>query len=608
MKKHVIYLLAMVMVLAYGCKKEESFELGNTPSEGSLQSDVTGDCLPKTVNGVYVATTPLIPATNTITIQVNVTRTGTYLITTDTVNGYFFRGTGTFTTLGNNNVTLRSNGTPFINGTDNFVVSFNGTICDIAVDVLPAGAGGPATFTLVNGGGPPANCASAVVGGTYIMGTALNGSNYVDIQVNVTAIGTYSITATGGGMTFSKLTAAFLAPGVQTVRLDGSGTPTGPAGPVTVTFAAPFASCSFTVPVTGPAVYTINCPGATAQGSYQVGVALTAGNTVTIPITVTTAGAYSISGTINGMTFSNSGNLTLATTQIILNPTIPGSIPTAAAAPTSNLVVGTPACSIPITVAPAAGPATYTINCPNVTVQGSYQVGVPLTAANTITIPVTVTSAGSYNLSGTINGMTFSNSGNLTLATTQIILNPTLPSTPTAAASPISNLSIGSPACIIPITVAPAPVIEWSFTVTGPGGATYSGATSDVIGVDDLVVTPFTYKIVDYWGEYGGTPDLFNITFGDPAGGAFTAGETYNSNVATLGVNLGYFYFDGLPGIELEATDPSTTPGVNIIFTITSHNTTTKTIIGTFAGTAFDYVSSTNKTITGGTFKIVYPN
>src|SRR5689334_12745304 len=167
MKKHVFYWLAMVIVLAQGCKKEESFEVGNTPSEGSLQSDVSGDCLPKTVNGVYVATTPLVPATNTITIQVNVTRTGTYLITTDTINGYYFRATGTFTTLGNNNVTLRSNGTPFTDGIDNFVVSYNGTICDIAVTVLPAGSGGPAVFTLVSGG-TPVNCASAVVSGTYV--------------------------------------------------------------------------------------------------------------------------------------------------------------------------------------------------------------------------------------------------------------------------------------------------------------------------------------------------------------------------------------------------------------------------------------------------------
>ena len=63
-----------------GCQKEVSFEVGNKASEGSLQSEVSGDCLPKTVNGLYVAATPLVPATNTITVSVNVTSTGNYII------------------------------------------------------------------------------------------------------------------------------------------------------------------------------------------------------------------------------------------------------------------------------------------------------------------------------------------------------------------------------------------------------------------------------------------------------------------------------------------------------------------------------------------------
>ncbi len=65
--------------------------------------------------------------TNTITVSVNVINTGSYIITTDTVNGYFFRATGIFTTPGVNNVTLRGNGTPFAEGTNNFVVAFDST-------------------------------------------------------------------------------------------------------------------------------------------------------------------------------------------------------------------------------------------------------------------------------------------------------------------------------------------------------------------------------------------------------------------------------------------------------------------------------------------------
>ncbi len=493
MKKQLLYVLAIGLVVIMGCQKELSFEGDSSPAEGSLQSDINGDCLPKSVNGVYVAAKPLAADTNTISVSVNVVKTGSYVISSDTVNGYFFRATGIFTTPGVNTVTLRGNGTPFAAGVNNFVITFDSTVCDIQVTVLPAGAGGPATFTLVNGG-TPANCASAVVNGTYTKDVALTATNTVDVTVNVTAIGTYNISATGGGMTFTG-SGAFIALGNQTVTLTGTGTPT-TTGANTVTFAAPFSGCSFTVDVVGPAVYTIDCPNVTVSGTYQQGVNLGAGNTITIPVTVTTAGGYNISASVNGMTFTGSGNLTTSSTSITLT-------------------------------------------------------GVTTTSP---------TSAGTF------------------------------------------NLTVGTPACSIPIVCTPAPVVEWSFKI---GATTYSGATSDVIGIDAATFPPF--RIVDYYGEFGGTPDLFNLTLGDPAGGIFSAGETYNSNFTTI-VNGAYFYFDGLPGIELEATDPGTTPGVNIVVTITSHDIPTKTIIGTFSGTAFDYVSSTTKTITNGTFKIVYPN
>ena len=55
MKKYFFYWLALCVIIVVGCQKELSFEGPNTPAEGSLQADITGDCLPKTVNGVYEA-------------------------------------------------------------------------------------------------------------------------------------------------------------------------------------------------------------------------------------------------------------------------------------------------------------------------------------------------------------------------------------------------------------------------------------------------------------------------------------------------------------------------------------------------------------------------
>ena len=56
MKRYIICCLALFIVVMIGCQKELSFEVGNNPSKGSLQSEATGDCLPKTINGIYFCT------------------------------------------------------------------------------------------------------------------------------------------------------------------------------------------------------------------------------------------------------------------------------------------------------------------------------------------------------------------------------------------------------------------------------------------------------------------------------------------------------------------------------------------------------------------------
>jgi len=488
MKKHVFYWLALGLMIITGCQKELSFELGDTPGKGSLQSDVSGDCLPKTINGTYIAGTALVPATNTITVQVNVLQTGTYVITTDTVNGYYFRGTGTFTTLGATNITLRGNGTPFTDGIDNFVVSFDGTICDIAVTVLPVGSG-PAVFTLA---GAPGSCTTPTVNGTYATGVALTPANTVVLNVNVTTAGTYNVTA----------------------------------------------------------------------------------------------------GPVNGMTFTGTGTLAIGAQTITLIGTA-ASIPTTAGTNTIPVTVGTTTCSFTVTV---GSPAVFTIDCPNVVVNGTYQTGVNLGASNTIVIPVTVTTAGPYNISASVNGMTFSGSGNLLLTTTSITLTGVATTSPTNTGT--FNLSVGTPACSIPITCTAGPVIDWKFNI---GTTVYQGST-DQVDFDNTSLPPFI--LLDYLGTNLAT-DEFSFSLIDLAGGML-ANETYNSTSVGL-TNIAAFYFiDGAGTIDLTA-DPGPPAVGNMVFRITSHNTATKTIVGTFSGTAFDAISSTTKTITNGTFTLVYP-
>src|SRR5258706_2940795 len=126
MKKRFLFLfLAAGLVLINACHREASFEGGGTPSKGSLKDDGTGNCLPKTVAGAYVAGTALAGTANYIEVQVNVTQTGSYTVYTDTVNGIYFRTSGVFTTTGLATVQLKGIGTPSVAGIDNFIVKYD---------------------------------------------------------------------------------------------------------------------------------------------------------------------------------------------------------------------------------------------------------------------------------------------------------------------------------------------------------------------------------------------------------------------------------------------------------------------------------------------------
>lgn len=603
MKRNFVGLLTVFLLVMIGCQKEKSFEISNRPSEGSLQSETTGDCLPKTVNGLYVAATPLVPAVNTITVAVEVTKTGNYTIYSDTINGYFFRGTGVFTTTGTNTVTLRSNGTPFSAGINNFIINYGNTVCDVAIIVLPVGST-PAAFTLESTAG---NCGGIQVSGSYATATALNFTNTVKVNVNVTAIGTYSI-STGAtpvnGMTFAAA-GVFTTTGVQSVTLFGTGTPAA-NGNTTVPITAGTSTCSFVIPVGNPADGTLggapgSCTTAIVNGTYTAGVILTTANSVDIQVNVTTLGVYSITtNTVAGIKFAASGSFTTTGPQSLkLNGS---GTPTASGAQTFTVTFGTSACTFVVPVAAPAGAAVYTPNCAGATVNGTYKAGTALTAANTIVIPVNTTTAGTYNITTTVtNGMIFTGSGTLALGAGTITLVGT-GSTPIAAATP-SNIPIpGATACNVAVTVTAATTVDWTFTI---GTTVYQGTSSLPDVLYDVSTPPFSF--LDYVGV-NGTGEEVDISIFDLAGGITPAPtETYSTNTTFPTVNTAAFYFTNA-ALDLTA-EPAIGPDPavgNMVFIVTSHNTGTKTIKGTFSGTAFDAISNTTKTITAGSFTAVY--
>ena len=109
--------------------------------------------------------------------------------------------------------------------------------------VFPTGTG--ATYSLVSTAG---NCANFTPQGTYTQGVALDNSNKVTVQVNVTVIGSYSITTNNvNGYSFSAA-GNFTTTGVQNVVLQGVGTPTA-AGTNNFTTTASTSNCAFPITV-----------------------------------------------------------------------------------------------------------------------------------------------------------------------------------------------------------------------------------------------------------------------------------------------------------------------------------------------------------------------
>ncbi len=244
------------------CQKEASYELSRTSAQGSLQSDVDGTCLPKTVNGLFTAAAALT-SSNYIEVQVNVTIPGAYFISSDTLNGFYFRGTGNFTS-GTNTIKLTATGTPVAAGTNNFLISFDSSYCYVPVVVLPAGTT-EAVFTLQGSG---SNCLDAVVSGTYSSGTILDASNKVAIKVNVTQPGAYNITTTAvNGMTFSG-SGLFTSTGDKIITLTGGGTP-GNAGNSVISISAGASSCTFPVTVADASLFDYYPRTVNSNWSYE---------------------------------------------------------------------------------------------------------------------------------------------------------------------------------------------------------------------------------------------------------------------------------------------------------------------------------------------------
>ncbi|WP_313092942.1 hypothetical protein [Chryseobacterium flavum] len=166
---------------------------------------------------------------------------------------------------------------------------------------------GKAVFTI--------DCSSSKAMGSYIKGKELTNSNYLKITVNVTKPGNYTISGTtANGYNFYG-TGVFLNTGTQTIQIPGQGIPQNiQTDNVSLEANGTEVTCTPAISITvlSPAgTYTMSCGTATVNGVYKVGTALTASNTITLPVNVTVLGSYTVTtNTVDGISFSGSGTFT----------------------------------------------------------------------------------------------------------------------------------------------------------------------------------------------------------------------------------------------------------------------------------------------------------
>jgi hypothetical protein len=246
-------------------------------------------------------------------------------------------------------------------------------------------------------------------------------------------------------------------------------------------------------------------------------------------------------------------------------------------------------------------------NCMSDSVVGTFYDGISPngTLASTadtayVLVKVNVATAGSYNITSTTeNGVYFSDSGYFTATGIDTIkLKPV--GTPIIIGSFTYSISFDSSTCSFT-------VVTKDSTGTGLGGG---GTVTTNPNASDTA-----WKFTSPTGSYNGIIDtayttdslgqLFLYIAGTTAGDSiFYAGVAFSNGVITAGSyntsSSALFRFTDASNNTIYSADPTVTTASTVI-TITSYNSTTNVVTGTFTGTAQN-ASGTAQNITLGTF------
>lgn len=390
-----------------------------------------------------------------------------------------------------------------------------------------------------------------------------------------------------------------------------------------------FVSCgkelSYEIPTSGSndssvAKYTLGvasdtCTGVVLAGTYMSGVAMSGSNTATIQVTVTSKGAYNITTTtVNGISFSAKGSFTNTGTQTVAL-TASGN-PSSAGEQTFSVTGASNICKFDITFSPAAPPAVFTLagspdTCTAPVINGVYAKSTALSASNTVTLKVNVTTAGSYNITtNTQNGINFSGSGVFTTTGNDIAVTLTGSGTPLDKGITTLTPDITS-SCSFNIPVADEPPVgSGTFTCKIDGTLITFNQSASADITDPITEEPYLFLE----GYKDGDPENYLHIFIINNDNAAVKAGTYDEKhyIGTSLTDLGY-------RLEVDYTaknaDLSTTiwntsssiPGFSTgqPFTVVVTSITSTRVKGTFSGKLSNLPDNNAfKTITEGVFDL----
>lgn len=126
----LITVFLVILIADNSCSREYSFE----KAAGTLK-DSQDICHPVEISGHYQKGKSLAADSFYVTVEVNVTKIGAYLIQTDVSNGFSFGTSGIFTKKGLQKVKLKADGNPLSNIPTSFYCFFDSSICSFNITV-----------------------------------------------------------------------------------------------------------------------------------------------------------------------------------------------------------------------------------------------------------------------------------------------------------------------------------------------------------------------------------------------------------------------------------------------------------------------------------------